>query len=338
MALQIKPSVTNTTIAAIYQDIESGKLILKPDFQRKFVWTHDHQEAFIDTILKGYPFPEIYVCQGSIDTKKLKTIEHVIDGQQRLTTLKKYIDDDFDKPLTAIKGFRDLNEDEREQFLAYQIVVRDLGKVDDATIREVFKRINLTKFKLENIEIHNAIYDGKFIQTAKEILDDIALEKYGVFQESEFTRMADLHFILLIMSTLENGGYFPSDKELERYVAEFNDEYGNNAHMKSLIIKVFAIIDDLNLPLDSVWFRKSCFFTLVVETAKNIGYISSDFKEKLIFFDQNFLAQKNNTNGDYAVFRSYVYAGTTSRKARIERARIFKEIIFNTVDETVVCD
>jgi hypothetical protein len=331
MANQIKPSVTNPTIAAIYQDIESGKLILKPDFQRKFVWTHAHQEAFIDTILKGYPFPEIYVCQGSIDTKKLKTIEHVIDGQQRLTTLKRYIEGGFDKPLKTIKSFEELKDDQ-EQFLSYQIVVRDLGKVDDDTIREVFKRINLTKFKLENIEIHNAVYDGEFIQTAKEILKNIPLEKYGVFQESEFTRMADLHFVLLVMSTVENAGYFPSDKDLERYVAEFNDEYKNSSHIKSLLIKVFAIIDDLDLPIDSIWFRKSCFFTLVVEIANNIQNIPNDFKGKLIKFEENLLAQKNNKGSDYATFYSYMYAGTTGRKARIERANIFKKAVFNIVD------
>ena len=66
MRTQIKPSVTNPTIATIYQDIESKKLLLAPDFQRRFVWTLEHQENFIDTIIQGYPFPEIYVCQGEI--------------------------------------------------------------------------------------------------------------------------------------------------------------------------------------------------------------------------------------------------------------------------------
>lgn len=333
MANQIKPSVTNPTIANIYQQIESGKLILKPDFQRKFVWTQDHQEAFIDTILKGYPFPEIFVCQGSIDTKKLKTIEYVIDGQQRLTTLKRYIENSFDRPLKIIKSFENLDEMDQEQFLSYPIVVRDLGKVDDDTIREVFKRINLTKFKLENIEIHNAVYDGEFIQTGKEILKNISLEKYGVFQESEFTRMADLHFVLLVMSTVENGGYFPRDNELENYVANFNDEYKNSPHIKSLMINVFAIINDIDLPLDSIWFRKSCFFTLVVEMAKIINNIPSDFKEKLIIFEENLLTKKNITDSDYAVFYSYMYAGTTGRKARVERARIFNKAIVNPLDE-----
>ncbi len=86
MTTQIKPSVTNPTIAEIYDSIQSDRLTLRPDFQRKFVWTHEHQEEFIDTILSGLPFPEIYVCTGSVDTKKLKTTRHVIDGQQRLTT------------------------------------------------------------------------------------------------------------------------------------------------------------------------------------------------------------------------------------------------------------
>lgn len=97
MAHQIKPSVTNPTIADIYEKIDNNRLILSPDFQRKFVWTQDHQEQFLDTILHGYPFPEIYVCQGETDTKKLRTTQKVIDGQQRLTTIKNYIENDFKK-------------------------------------------------------------------------------------------------------------------------------------------------------------------------------------------------------------------------------------------------
>ena len=55
MATQIKPSVTNPTIADIYEKIESKRLDISPDFQRKFVWTLEHQEQFLDTILHGYP-------------------------------------------------------------------------------------------------------------------------------------------------------------------------------------------------------------------------------------------------------------------------------------------
>ena len=80
MGHQIKPSVTNPTIADIFQKISDQKLDLAPSFQRRFVWTQEHQEQFIDTILKGFPFPEIYVCQGETDLKKIITKQKVIDG------------------------------------------------------------------------------------------------------------------------------------------------------------------------------------------------------------------------------------------------------------------
>ena len=330
MQTQIKPSVTNPTIATIYQDIEAKKLILAPDFQRRFVWTHEHQENFIDTILQGYPFPEIYVCQGEIDIKKLRTTQHVIDGQQRLTTIKNYIEGKHDKSLKKIPKFEELNDEERKAFLSYQIVVRDIGKIDDDVIKEIFRRINLTKFKLEDVEIHNAIYDGYFIKTAKDILNNIDLSKFGIFSDSEFTRMADLHFILLVMATLENTGYFPGDKEVENYIAKFNDEYPNKNHIKALIIKTFAIINDLNFPIESIWFRKSNFFTLALEIAKNIDYIPDDFRDLLIELEKNILKNKQKDN-DFGLYYGYMSAGTNHRKSRVERGRLFNQYIYQRI-------
>ncbi len=331
MQTQIKSSVTNPTIADIYQNIESGKLVLRPDFQRKFVWTHDHQEEFIDTILKGYPFPEIYVCKGEVDTKKMRTTEWVIDGQQRLTTIKKYIDGkhdknkhDKDKPFKKIKKFEELTDEERADFLSYQVVVRDIGKVDESDIKEVFRRINLTKFKLEDVEIHNAVYDGEFIQTGKDLLDNIDLSYFPVFRESEFTRMADLYFILLVMSTLEEGGYFPQDKEIENYIIQFNDEYTNKNHMKALLIKTFATIKDLNLDDDSIWYRKSNFFTMVVEIAKVGANLVQDFFQKLIELEQNILDNKYKDN-EFGEYYRCMCSGTNHRKARVVRADIFRK-------------
>ena len=326
--MQIKPSVTNPTIADIYQNIEAGKLVVKPDFQRQFVWTHDHQEDFIDTILEGYPFPEIYVCEGEIDTKKLRTTQYVIDGQQRLTTIKNYIEGKQDKPLKKVKKFEELSEEEREHFLSYQIVVRNIGKVEDETMKEIFRRINLTKFNVLDIEIHNAVYNGQFIQTAKDILNNIDLGEFNVFSDSEFTRMADLHFILLIMATLENGGYFARDKEIETYIAQFNDEYLKSNHTKALIIKTFAVIKDLDLPVDSIWFRKSNFFTLVVELAKHIYNIPKNLRERLIKLEEHILQNKNNKDNEFGEYYGYMYGGTNYRKARVERSNIFNKHIY----------
>ena len=325
MLKQIKPSVTNPTIADIYHSIQAKNLILRPDFQRKFVWTHEHQEEFIDTILNGYPFPEIYVCEGDVDVQNLRTTRHVIDGQQRLTTIKRYIDGEHDKPLQNVPPFAELSNEVKHDFVSYQIVVRDIGKVNDDAIREIFRRINLTKFKLENIEIHNAVYDGHFIQAAKTILDNAPLERYGVFKESEFTRMADLHFMLLVMSTIENGGYFAQDREVEAKIAYFNDEYPDKDQMIALLLETFSVINSLNLPVDSIWFRKSNFFTLVVELAIHIRNLPHNLAERLNLLERNILENKTNSDSPYSKYYSYMYQATHGRAARVTRAEFFQK-------------
>jgi hypothetical protein len=332
---QIKPSVTNPTIADIYQSINGGRLILKPDFQRKFVWTASHQEAFLDTILKGFPFPEIYVCEGGVDTKKLRTTQFVIDGQQRLTTIKRYIDG-VSEGFTTVANYSSLSETQREEFLRYQIVVRDIGRVSDETIHEVFRRINLTKFKLDDIEIHNAVYDGQFIQCAKDILEKVSLEEYGVFHESEFTRMADLHFVLLVMATLESGGYFPEDTLVERMISDNNDVYKNRSAMLRRLVKTFRAISELGLANDSIWFRKSNFFTLTVEAARQNGALPIDATARLERLEAKIMTNKHKTDNDYGRYYLYMYSATNQRKARVTRSDLFVKEVLKLRSESFV--
>lgn len=328
MTIQLSPSVTNPTVAEVYQSIRGKRLILRPDFQRRFVWTHEHQEEFLDTIIRGFPFPEIYVCRGDVDIVNLTTTQHVIDGQQRLTTIQLYIDGKNEKPFSKIPSFAALTESQKKEFLSYKLVMRDLGDVDDALIREIFRRINLTKFKLEDVEIHNAVYDGDFIQAAKQLLASIDLRTYDVFHESEFTRMADLHFILLVMATLENDGYFPQDNEVEAYISRFNEEYPNQDKTTERLKQVFAAIDTLNLPTDSIWFRKSNFFTMVVEFARHDLQLPQDVIDRLLALEANILGAKLQPDTQFGKYYGYMYTGTTGRKARIERAIVFNEHVF----------
>lgn len=328
MTIQLSPSVTNPTIAEVYQNIRTKKLVLRPDFQRRFVWTHEHQEEFLDTIIRGYPFPEIYVCRGEIDIANLTTTQHVIDGQQRLTTIQLYVEGKEERSFAKIPSFGALTEDQKKEFLSYKLVMRDLGEVDDGLIREIFRRINLTKFKLEDVEIHNAVYDGEFIQTAKQLLGGIDLRAYDVFHESEFTRMADLHFVLLVMATLENGGYFPQDNEVEVFIAKFNEDYPHRGAMSDRLKNTFNAVNTLSLPADSIWFRKSNFFTMVVEFARHDANLPQDIVTRLQTLEEEIMGARLRPDTQFGRYYGYMYTGTNGRKARIERATVFNEHVF----------
>lgn len=332
MAKQIPSSPSNKKISELYKRIKDKTLILQPEFQRKFVWTTSHKEAFIETILKGLPFPEIYTAQSGIDIEKIETQEVVVDGQQRLSTLVQYIDEPQDSKIFGklVPKFKELGTDNQKVFLNYNVVIRDLEDISSEMIREIFKRINQTKFNLQQVEIQNAVYDGEFISTAKDILKSIENEHIPIFSESEMSRMSDLHFILSVMSTLEVGGYFTRDSEIEKMVALNNDSYPNKEILSDKIVSVLKGIKSLNLEPDSIWYRKSNFFTLVIELCKkdSIDYVV--LKQKLTELESNVLANKYlpRDENQFSTYYAYMYAGTNSRQARVIRSEIFNENVW----------
>ena len=294
MARQIPSSPSNKKISELYKRIKENTLILQPDFQRKFVWTPGHKEAFIETILKGLPFPEIYTAQSGIDIEKIETQEVVVDGQQRLSTLVQYIEEPEDSKICGklVPKFKDLGTDSQKESLNYNVVIRDLEDISPDLIREIFKRINQTKFNLEQVEIQNAVYDGEFITTAKEILNSVESEHIPIFSESEMSRMSDLHFILSVMSTLELGGYFTRDAEIEKMVAMFNDNFPNKETALNKIVSVLKGIKSMNLEPDSIWYRKSNFFTLAIELCKLENINFETIKPKLLNLEKNVIVNK----------------------------------------------
>lgn len=332
MAKQIPSTPSNKKISELYKRIKEKTLILQPDFQRKFVWTSSHKESFIDTILQGLPFPEIYTAQSGIDIEKIETQEVVVDGQQRLSTIVQYIDEDVDSKIfgKAVPKYKQLGVEKQKEFLNYNVVIRDLEDIPAEVIREVFKRINQTKFNLLQVEIQNAIYDGEFINEAKSMLEKIDIEHIPIFSDSEMSRMSDLHFLLLVMTTLELEGYFTRDSEIERMIIENNDNYPNKDLISAKVINALEAIKKLKLELDSIWYRKSNFFTLVIETSiRSIGDLSA-FKVKLLEFEQHILQNKNvpRDANEYSAYYSYMYTGTNSRQARVTRAEIFNQNVF----------
>src|SRR5262249_14115775 len=86
-----KMSASNRRVGDLINDIEEDRLEIKPFFQRRLVWTNADKENFIDTVLKGYPFPEIFVATGILDRKRIKRQNWLVDGRQRITTLKDYV-------------------------------------------------------------------------------------------------------------------------------------------------------------------------------------------------------------------------------------------------------
>jgi uncharacterized protein with ParB-like and HNH nuclease domain len=72
-------------------------LEISPKFQRRAVWMEKERSYLLDTILLKLPFPEVYIhVVTDPDTGKQKYV--VVDGQQRITSVLKFIDNEFSLP------------------------------------------------------------------------------------------------------------------------------------------------------------------------------------------------------------------------------------------------
>ncbi|MEW9150762.1 DUF262 domain-containing protein [Acinetobacter indicus] len=54
-----------------------------------------HKKDFIETILTGYPFPQVFISKGKIDLVNRISTSCIVDGQQRCNAIQEFIEDKF---------------------------------------------------------------------------------------------------------------------------------------------------------------------------------------------------------------------------------------------------
>lgn len=118
---------TIQNIAWFNQRHLAGELDMKPPFQRNPVWVDKQKSYLIDTILSGFPIPEIYMQETISSKGDSKYI--VVDGQQRIRSVLEFIDGKFvmdskDSPAFADLSFDDLTIEQKKSFFQYKFVIR----------------------------------------------------------------------------------------------------------------------------------------------------------------------------------------------------------------------
>ena len=79
------------TIRDILDLRRNNMLIVNDEYQRGAVWTLDQKKKLIDSILRGYPIPIIYLhsIKKKVGGKSRDDLE-IIDGQQRINTIYEF--------------------------------------------------------------------------------------------------------------------------------------------------------------------------------------------------------------------------------------------------------
>lgn len=155
----------------VYNELEgkglfglSGKLTIQPEYQRNYLYAKEKkEEAVIQSVLKGYPLGLIYFNKVSEDKYE------VLDGQQRITSLGRFLTDKF--PLFDSNGlphyFHRMPADEQKRINETPLTIY-ICEGEESEIKEWFRTINIAGIPLNHQEISNAVYSGPFVTLAKE--------------------------------------------------------------------------------------------------------------------------------------------------------------------------
>ena len=256
--------MTERRLSDLIDDVDNGRLTVRPFFQRRLVWTNDDKELLIDTILRGYPFPEIFVATGDLDLRTHRRVNWVVDGQQRLTTIKNYLTGTTELLYKTVSRFADLPETQQRQFLDYQISVRDLGGVDEATVREIFRRINSTDYALKSMEVLNAMFSGVYKKYCEELSREEFFVRHHVFSAAVQKRMYDITFCVILVTTVLSG-YYRRDELNEEYLQRYNDEFPMQDAIQTGLDVVFDFVERCEIPPDARMWHLTDLLTVLVE-------------------------------------------------------------------------
>lgn len=172
--------VTIRDLAAGYVDNDeagvvgySGRLDIRPPYQREFVYKDAQRDAVIDTVFRGYPLNVMYWAvrdDGGFE---------IIDGQQRTISICQYVQGDF-----SFDGryFHNLQPDEAKRFADYELTVYRCSGTDSEKLAW-FRTINIGGEELTDQELLNAVYSGSWVSAAKPIFSKSNCPAYALARD-----------------------------------------------------------------------------------------------------------------------------------------------------------
>ena len=165
------------SISTIAEYLKTGDIYV-PKFQRKYVWNISQASRLIESLIIQCPIPVIYLNQEP--SEKLS----VIDGNQRLTSIKLFLDNEFAlKGLTAYpeldgNKFNDLDPRFRRHILNRTLrCITILIETHPQIKFDVFERLNTGSVKLNPQEIRHGIYHGPLIDLVDKLVKNSRWKK-----------------------------------------------------------------------------------------------------------------------------------------------------------------
>lgn len=331
-------------ISDLFNLMLTGELTVNKSYQRSSgLWPQNARSYFIDTILNEFPFPKVVIRQV-VDLKTRKTKREIIDGQQRLTTIKDYIEDKF-KLSNVSKNyqglyFRELEDDVKSKFLGYEVSTDTIISATEEEILEIFRRINSYTLPLKDAEKRHASYQGDFKWFIKDILEGYSpmFEKYKILSLKDISRMLDAELITELCQIILDGIKTRRSQSLDKLYKDYDNFFNIKDDLNTKLTETLDFIKvDLNQVLESEVLKSYSFYSLFsaliynrygivniteqeMDNIKPIGTYTIDVNQSIQNILELFNAvEQRDEKSRYFGFVKASTGATTSEKNRKDR-------------------
>jgi len=231
--------------------------VTRPPYQRKAVWSKSKKQAVMDSLFRRYYIPRLVIREVRLSENQ--TVNEIIDGQQRITAVQEFFNNEYPLPLSlsdidkSLPGsyYKDLDSDIRkfiDKSLKYQAdVIKSIEKPHSVNHQiiatEIFWRLQQGE-TLNYMEVAHAQLSSltrNFIvkygddqtfdyQNYKPIDANSDKEPFFSLLAVDNIRMKHLQFLARFLMIEKGGGYAElSDRKIEDFInsAKRNDGIGN---------------------------------------------------------------------------------------------------------------
>lgn len=338
--------VESKDIKWLTDNLKSGIITVDNSYQRKYIWQLKDQVALIETILLGFPIPEIYLWANDTDPDTGDTKYSIVDGQQRLTTIQRYLNDEFKLNKVSLdnkesdysgKLFSELSVENKREFWRYQFSSRFINEtLQYEEIAKLFLRLNRTSTTLNPQELRNAEFNGEFLKLAENISQHEFWSKYNIFSPSDIRRMQDIQYISTLLIFLRMGiEQDNTQKTINRVYDQYNENYPEASDDKNVFNEVLGTISKLidgQSALKLVVRKRGHFYFIFVlayyflqlSQVKKVDMESVGVK-LVNFFDIYESSDPSNSNDLVEEYRDLSQEGSKKTHNRQRRFEILKE-------------
>jgi len=327
----ISVSPSDPTLELLSSQVNRGDIVI-PFYQRRYVWKIEQASRLIESFLMGLPVPQVFLYVNAEDQLE------VIDGQQRIMSVKYFFEGLFGEPdnqskrqVFKLKGLSERSEYNGKTFS--ELSPKDQRKLRNSTLRainikqlkpslrndsvfHIFQRLNTGGTQLKPQEIRNAVYRGKIVDSLKK-LNELAGWQQILGIKKPDKNQKDIELLLRLFALFRVWGEY--EKPMLKYL---NDQMDTNKDFSSDRAKEFQtrfpdVVKIINAALSKPFRPKSVINAAVLEAVMVIllehpDITSAQLKARypILLKDKSFLSVISGATTDTLVL-----------KARLEAAR-----------------